>query len=185
MNLSPSRARAREVRPRIDPDVVGESALIVRTDYSDDAVWLDVVGMLDAEHPLGFRPDNHVVDDPAWAGATVEEVLAAAPGENGVVFLADAVTMLAPHPLLAVNTVTRADCEDDYEFAYEMSHGREFRVLPAGMSDVAVNLLIANTDFPDFAASAHTDPGGCYRGVAAHPRGAAALAALRDFLRGV
>jgi len=158
---------------------------VVRTDYSDDEAWLGVAALLEAEHPIGFRPDNHVVDDPAWAGASADEVLAAAPGENGVVFLADAATMLAPHPLVAVNTVTRADCEDDYEFAYEMSHGREFRVLPAGVADVAINLLIANTDFPEFAATARDDPDGCYRGVAAHPRGAEALAALRDFLRGI
>lgn len=173
------------MRPHIDPAVVGEAALIVRTDFSDDAAWRNLVAMLGAEHPLGFRPDNHVVDDRGWAGASADEVLAAAPGENGVVFLADAVTMRPPHPLLAVNTVTRDMCEDDYEFAYEMSHGREFRVLPAGVADVAVNLLIANTDFPDFAATAADDPDGWYRGVAAHPRGAAALAALRDFLRGV
>jgi len=173
------------VRPHIDPEVVGEAALIVRTDYSDDATWQDVVATLEAEHPLGFRPDNHFVDDPAWAGASADEVLAVAPGENGVVFLADAVTMRPPHPLLAVNTVTRDDCEDDYEFTYEMSHGREFRVLPGGVSDVAVNLLIANTDFPDFALTAKDDPDGWYRGVAAHPRGEEAMDALRDFLRGV
>ncbi|MFC4852635.1 DUF6924 domain-containing protein [Actinophytocola glycyrrhizae] len=173
------------MRPRIDPDDVGEAALVVRTDYSDDAAWLTVVALLETEHPLGFRPDNHFVDDPAWAGASAEEVLAAAPRENGVVFLADVATMAPPHPLLALNTVTRDECEDDYEFAYEMSRGREFRVLPAGVSDVAINLLIANTDFPDFAASAQDDPDGWYRGVAAHPRGAAAMAELRDFLRGI
>ena len=172
------------MRPHIDPEAVGEAALIVRTDYSDDLTWQDIVAVLAAEHPLGFRPDNHFVDDPAWAGATADEVLAAAPAENGVVFLADAATMLAPHPLLAVNTVTRDVCEDDYEFSYEMSHGREFRVLPAGVADVAVNLLIANTDFPDFASAAAADPDGWYRGVVAHPRGQVALAALRDFLRG-
>lgn len=158
---------------------------MVRTDFSDDQAWQAVVTMLDVEHPLGFRPDNHFVDDRAWSNASTDEVLAAAPGENGVVFLADAQTMRPPHPLLAVNTVTRADCEDDYEFAYEMGQGREFRVLPAGLADVAVNLLIANTDFPDFAAAAKDDPEGWYRGVAAHPRGEEALAALRDFLRGV
>ena len=172
------------MRPHIDPEAVGEAALIVRTDYSDDETWYDVAALLTAEHPLGFTPDNHFVDDPAWAGATVDEVLAAAPAENGVVFLADAVTMRAPHPLLAVNTVTREVCEDDYEFTYEMSHGREFRVLPAGVADVAVNLLIANTDFPDFAATASDDPDGHYRGIVAHPKGQVALAALRDFLRG-
>jgi hypothetical protein len=181
VNLSAGERRAVEVRPHIDLD--DDTTLVVRTDYTDEDAWRTVVALLDAEHPIGSMPVNHFVDDPAWGGATVDEILAVAPEAGGVVFVADAATMCAPYPLIAANAVTRDECEDDEEFAYEMSAGREFRVLPGGVADVYANLSIANSDFPDFAFQAQDDPDGYYRGLAATERGAAALAAMRDLLR--
>lgn len=171
------------MRPHIDADELGDSTLVVRTDYSDEEAWRTVVALLDTEHPIGFEPVNHYVDDPAWTGASVDEVLAVAPEAGGVVFIADADTMRAPYPLIAANTVTREDCEDDEDYAYEMQYGREFRVLPGGVADVYTNLSIVNSDFPDFAVQAQDDPEGYYRGLAATERGAAALAVLRDALQ--
>lgn len=180
VNPSVGGRRAGGVRP--DIHLEDDTTLVVRTDYTDDDAWRAVVALLDAEHPIGAIPVNHFVDDPAWDGATVDEVLAVAPEAGGVVFIADAATMRAPHPLVAANAVTREECEDDEEYAYEMSHGREFRVLPGGVADVYANLSIANSDFPDFAVQAQDDPDGYYRGLAATERGAAALAVVRELL---
>lgn len=180
LNLSARGRRAVDVRPDIDLD--DDTTLVVRTDYTDEDTWRTVMALLDAEHPIGSMPVNHFVDDPAWAGATVDEILAVAPESGGVVFIADAATMRAPHPLIAANAVTREECDDDEEYAYEMSAGREFRVLPGGVADVYTNLSIANSDFPDFALQAQDDPDGYYRGLAATERGAAALAMMRDLL---
>ncbi|MEU6171845.1 hypothetical protein ABZ832_07940 [Streptantibioticus parmotrematis] len=154
------------MRPIIDPADVGDAGLVVRTDYSSDVVWRTVAALLD-----GQQDDDgwvyHVVDDPAWAGASVDEVLTAAPKSDGVVYIADSATMRDPYPLLAVNTTAREDCEDDEEYDYQMQYGREFRVLPSGLVDVSANLAIANMDFPEFAAMAQADPHSCYRGSAA------------------
>ncbi|MGW6456092.1 DUF6924 domain-containing protein [Streptomyces sp. NPDC055078] len=150
------------MRPIIDPLDVGDAALVVRTDYSDDAAWRAVVALLDSQQDADVW-DSYVVDEPSWAGASVEDVLAAAPTSEDVVFIADSMTMRSPCPFLAVSTVTREDCEDDEEYEYELEYGREFRVLPDGLIDVSVNLAIANMDFHEFAATAQNDPDGWYR----------------------
>lgn len=154
---------------------------MVRTDYSDNDAWLAVVELLDAETPFTDAPVNHFVDDPAWAAASVDEVLAGTPDESAVVFVADATAMRAPYPLIAASTVTREDCEDDDEYAFEMEYGREFRVLPAGVAEVHANLFIANCDFPDLAAQAQED--GYYRGLAANEKAAPVLDKYREVLR--
>jgi hypothetical protein len=156
------------VRPQIKAGDVADATLVVRTDYSDQAAWRTVMELLNAPQFGGLEPLNTFVDDPAWDGASVDEVLAVAPDtSDGVVFLADAQTMRVPYPLIAANQLTREDCEDDDEYAYQIEYGREFRVLPAGVSDVSANLSIANMDFPEFAAMAHHDPADPYQGLAA------------------
>jgi hypothetical protein len=169
------------MRPTIDAAEVDDATLVVRTDYSDDEAWETLVLLLDSPQlPDHFEPVNYFVDDPAWHGATVDEVLDAAPDAGGVVFVADADAMRHPYPLLAVNTVTRADCADDDEYIYEMEFGREFRLLPAGVRDVSANLFVGNMDFPEFAEMAQDDPSGRYQGLAASKQGREALLALMN-----
>ncbi|HYQ66485.1 DUF6924 domain-containing protein [Actinophytocola sp.] len=155
----------------------GGVALIVRTSYADDAGWRSVVTALDTPPFVGAVPANQYVDDPAWDGATVDEVLAAVPSMFRVVFVADAAAMVAPHPLLAANTVRAEDCDDE-QYAYELENGREFRALPAGVYDVSANLFVDNMDFPEYAAMALRDPAGHYQGLAATDRGRMALDAF-------
>ncbi|MDQ0604950.1 hypothetical protein QF037_009295 [Streptomyces canus] len=63
------------------PAVTGRDefdALVVRIDYHDDQAWQDVAAAL--MQPWGDRQCEahvHFIDDPAWAGATVDEVLTA------------------------------------------------------------------------------------------------------------
>jgi hypothetical protein len=161
------------MRPLIDCAAAGEfDAVVVRTDYSDDAAWRVVADRL--AEPWGeddddFESSNHFIDDPAYAGATADEVLAAVAGGEApsAIFLADAETMRAPHPLLAVWTLTPADFPEEKHYAYEVSFGRDFRLVPAAVSEMHTNLALANMDFSDFSAAADVDPERIHRGFLA------------------
>ncbi|MFE6974330.1 DUF6924 domain-containing protein [Streptomyces sp. NPDC057682] len=152
------------------PAVTGRDefdALVIRTDYLDDQAWQDVMAAL--MEPWGdrqFEARVHVIDDPAWAGATVDEVLPAVCGDDNlaVIFLADRTTMQAEsHPLLAVTTLTREECVDEEDYEQLTEFGRDFRTIPAGLHDVHANLSIGNLGFEEYAAWAHDDPEGIYR----------------------
>jgi catechol 2,3-dioxygenase-like lactoylglutathione lyase family enzyme len=142
-------------------------ALVVRTDFSDEQAWQDVVTALAQPWRDGDPPStSHRVSDPAWDGASVDDVLAAL-GDDGVsiVFVADATTMHARHhPLLAVNTSTRADYENEADYAEDHQFGREFRIVPHEAAVVHANLALANMDFWEFAGVAVADADGVYRG---------------------
>jgi hypothetical protein len=144
-------------------------ALVIRTDYLDDHTWQAVAAAL--MEPWGDRPYEahvYVIDDPAWAGASVDEVLTAVRGDAdlAVVFLADRTTMQAKsHPLLAVTTLTREECMDAEDYEQLTEFGREFRTTPAGVHDVHANLSIGNLGFEEYAAWAHDDDEGIYRSL--------------------
>jgi hypothetical protein len=152
------------------PAVTGRDefdALVVRTDYQDDQAWQDVAAAL--MEPAGgrqYEAQVHFMDDPDWAGATVDEVLTVVSADRNlaVVFLADRTTMQAEsHALLAVTTMTREECVDDEDYEQLTEFGREFRTLPAGIHDVHANLSIGNLGFEEYAAWAHDDPERIYR----------------------
>jgi hypothetical protein len=127
-------------------------SLVLRTDFGDGAAW-DAV-RADIDRHAGEYPDAHYVDDPAYAGVTVEALVeadAAAPDRSRVtyLFLADAAALADPeHALLAVDLYTEP--------------GRTMRVLPRCFSDVSANLALGNMDFAEFADSA--DGAGTFRG---------------------
>jgi hypothetical protein len=149
------------MRPRIDRaghDFETE-ALVVRTDYSDDEAWQAVVDLLNQPND-GFPVRTHVVDDPAFAGASADEVkLSTMDADAGleVVFLADAVAMKRDHTLLAVSTRSQELEEGDLELS------SEFRLLPAVVNLMHVNLAIGHQDFWEFAFEAARHPDGVYR----------------------
>ncbi|WP_166026983.1 DUF6924 domain-containing protein [Streptomyces chilikensis] len=132
------------------------ATLVVRTDHRDPAAWQAVVSLLrDTADAPGGQPAVLLLDDPVWAGAGVEEVVAALRGDEdrGVVFLADAGTMRDPaHPLLAATLVTREECEDDEEYAAHVGFGAAFRVTPAAAHEVHADVAIGNLGFEEFAA---------------------------------
>ncbi|MFG2475070.1 DUF6924 domain-containing protein [Streptomyces fagopyri] len=155
------------------PAVVGRDefdALVVRTDYHDDVSWQAVTVAL--AKPWGDRGDGryaaglHLLDDPAWAEAGVDDVVAAVRADENlaVVFVADGTTMrTAHHALLAVTTLTREECEDDEDHRRLTEFGRSFRTVPAGVHDIHANLSIGNLGFEEYAALAHDEPEGIYR----------------------
>ncbi|MER7179162.1 hypothetical protein ABT404_06725 [Streptomyces hyaluromycini] len=142
-------------------------ALVVRTDYEDDRAWQDVTAALMAPWGDGvYEACVHLVDDPAWADAAVDEILPAVSADENlaVVSLADRTTMRTEsHPLLAITTLTREECADDEDYEQLTEFGTEFRTTPAGVHDVHANLSIGNLGFEEYAAWAHDDAEGIYR----------------------
>ncbi|MFD9003757.1 DUF6924 domain-containing protein [Streptomyces sp. NPDC059582] len=152
------------------PAVTGRDefdALVVRIDYVDDQAWQDVVAaLMEAWGDGQYEAHVHFIDDPAWSGATVDEVLTAVRGDDNVavVFLADRTTMQAEnHPLLAVTTLTREECVDEEDYEQLTEFGSDFRTIPARLHEVYANLSIGNLGFEEFAAWAHDDPEGIFR----------------------
>ncbi|WP_329281363.1 DUF6924 domain-containing protein [Streptomyces sp. NBC_01451] len=156
------------------PEIVGRGefdALVVRTDYGDEAAWQAVAAEL--AQPWGddgeFEASVHLIDDPAWADLGPDEVLNAARRDENlsVVFLADRVTMQSVHhALLALDIAEEEDEDLDpkyYQAIIDSPQPREFRTVPAGVHDVHANLSIANMDFAEFAEAASADPDRTYR----------------------
>ena len=142
-------------------------ALIFRTDYADDEAWRSIAAALTAPWgPEGYEAHVHFVDEPAWADATVEEVLAAVSWNEyvGIVFIADHMTMVADHhALLAVTTLSPDDLGEDH-YRWETKFGREYRTVPAEVQGIQANENVANMDFNEFAGAAQEEPDRVFRG---------------------
>ena len=127
------------------------TSLVLRTDFSDDAVWEEVQAVIDGAHE--YRQATYASDS-RHAGASVQALIDADADAGEAekltsVFLADAETMADPeHALLAV------DLYDE--------PGRTFRVPPRWFADISANLCLANMDFYEFADA--LDASGTYRG---------------------
>jgi hypothetical protein len=125
-------------------------ALVLRTDFSDEAVWEAVRAASTAPSADGFWANLSFVSAPTFADLTPEHV-AALPraGYRSFLFLVDSVTITDPEmPLVAVDLLHEP--------------GRWFRVIPAEMWSIENNLSIANMDFFEFADN--VDPDGVFRG---------------------
>jgi hypothetical protein len=129
-----------------------ENALVLRTDFSDQAAWQKIcqrirkpVGL------LGFRANIEFLDDPAYNGISVEQLLAKIPKDynHSFIILADSKTMQAPdHPLLVVELYDQP--------------GQNFRTIPRAVQAIENNLSLGNMDFEDFTSA--LDPDGIFRG---------------------
>ncbi|MFF2773876.1 DUF6924 domain-containing protein [Streptomyces sp. NPDC058052] len=155
---------------RVLPESDGRDAfdaLVIRTDFSDDGQWQAVVRELhlpwgdDGEFPASVR----VVDDPAWSGATADEVFAAVEEDEDlpVVFLADRRTMESPvRALLALTTSWEDRSGLDpvyYQDLIDRPNPREFRAVPAAVHPVHTCVSLGNMGFAEFAATAAESPG--------------------------
>jgi hypothetical protein len=128
-----------------------EQAVVLRTDFSDEACWRSVRAEVLAETVDGFRAYVDVIEDPAFDGFGTDEVLAAVGDDYrwGYLVVGDRVTMTeAEHPFLVLDLLHE--------------RGRSFRALPREIQSIENNLSIANMDFSEFADSA--SPDGVFRG---------------------
>jgi hypothetical protein len=128
------------------------NAVVVRTDFSSPQCWLKVCQEMLAESDEGFRAYVEIIDDEAFDGYDVDQVLASIGDdyEYNFVIIADRQTLTgAEHALLVV------DLSDE--------PGRSFRALPHEVQSVENNLSIANMSFFEFADTADQN-GGIFRG---------------------
>ena len=126
-----------------------KKSIVLRTDFTDDAVWSDVCSAIST--PAGkFRVSVEFVSDPQFDRLTVDRLLDLVPpsSKKTFIFLVDEQTISDPeHPILTVDLF--------------QDKGRTFRVIPAQLAAVENNLAIANMDWEDFALN--TDKDGVFR----------------------
>jgi hypothetical protein len=161
---APSAAPAPPVAGPAEPPLAvegydGMNPLVIRTDFTDEDAWDQVVGELRAPWVNDDPSYPYLISDPRYAGAPAERVLqdvhAALPGWDpsvpGAIFIADSNTMHEKgHPLLAVSTERDGEpfAADEEEFV------TQFRLLPNAAVEISLNLGIGNMDFDDFAGDA-------------------------------
>ncbi|MCL7429368.1 hypothetical protein [Streptomyces sp. YS415] len=144
------------------------AAVIVRTDFTDEIAWRQVVEELDRS-ALDDDPAKaySVIDAPELGDSDTDTVLAAIEANEtlrdtlSVVFVADGTTMRSGlRALLALTTVSWDDTDDE---ALDDEYGTEFRTVPGGVHEIHANLTVGNMGFDEFASSAEEDPDGVYR----------------------
>jgi hypothetical protein len=126
----------------VSPLPATRCALVVRTDFSDDAAWRSVVDAMLAPTEEDFQASLDLLDDPAYRDQTTAQLVGQVPEdyEHSFLIVVDALTINAPrHPVVVV---------DLYE-----DPGRVFRAVPRAVQAIENNLSIANMDFADFADS--------------------------------
>lgn len=134
-----------------------ENALVLRTDFSDQAAWEQLCAEI--RKPVGiFRFLAYVddLDDAQYADITKEQLLQLLPPKynHSFIIVADRMTMThGEHPLLII------DLFDDSK--------RDFRAVPKQIQGIENNLSIANMDFEDFADNVDQD--GIFRGFPGDP----------------
>jgi hypothetical protein len=105
-------------------------------------MWVAIVDATTRENPDGFVANLAVVDDQAWAGASVQDVITAHAGDNvrvvAFVFDAAAASDKERHALLCIDLASKKV--------------RTMRVLPTEVWSVENNLSLGNMEWRDFAS---------------------------------
>ena len=152
--VKPRSKRRRKPNAAITREMLtASSPLLIRTDFSSDALWVEVrdaatatVSIESGEGGGGYdaAPDVQVVDDVQFDGQSAEEIVALPwPNEGPLYcFVVDSDTITdSEHPILAIDL---SGFEDGT---------RTFRVIPEAMAMVEMNLSIANLGFEDYGQS--------------------------------
>ena len=126
-----------------------KSALLVRTDFTDDAAWESLCQAVQEPNKDGFRAYVDCLSDRAYEGLTVDELVPLAPKGHRIAFLADRVALFDPErPVLVVTLKTEP--------------GKTLRVIPSQMCVVENNLWTGNMHIDEFVN--YADPDGIFRG---------------------
>lgn len=126
-------------------------SFLVRTSFTDDEPWIDLLTFVLTENQDGFRAYVRAIDDKAWDGASWEQVREAALTANNnaaVLFIVDRPALGTGYPIQVI---------DLHE---ESRH--PFRCIATELWGVDNNLNISNMDWEDFSES--TDDEGVFRG---------------------
>lgn len=127
-----------------------ESALVLRTDFSDEPAWKSLCKSLQNPEEE-FNPSLHFISDPEFDGLTVDKLpsLLSEDSSQTFAFIVDRTALThSGNPVLVI------DLHD--------KPGQMFRVSASALGDVANNLSVANMDFDDFAKAVDKD--GVFRG---------------------
>lgn len=125
------------------------AALVIRTDFSDDAAWGSIRAKIEAPVDT-FLADVQFIEDEEYRDISKAGLLTLLAGSNRTfVMVVDRVATLPPdNAVLVINL-----------FA---DPGREFRAIPSQIQSVENNLSLANMDFVEFDESVGED--GVFRG---------------------
>jgi hypothetical protein len=123
-----------------------DAAPVIRTDFSDEALWRKLKQDVSATNSMGFSANVQFIDESQYDGLTGQELLQRIPGLNeyGCIFVADRITMTSVEHHLLVLDPSNPD-------------GKTFRVIPAEAWGVENNLSIANMDYYEFANAVDSD----------------------------
>jgi len=130
---------------------------VIRTDFSDQAAWERVKAEISWVTPDEFNAYVTYVDDPAFAGLTVTELLECGPDRatHALLLVVDETTIQSPeHPILVVDLGSEPVQANDWPGE---PAGRSFRALPHTIQEIENNLSIANMDWEEFADSVDDD----------------------------
>jgi hypothetical protein len=121
----------------------------IRTDFSNDAAWHEVVARAKRLSPEGFQANLQIIDPADFSGIEAPRLRGLAADTNhAAIFVADEITMTEPERhVLCIDL---------------LGWGRSFRVVPEELRGLENNLSIANMDFDEFADSVEDD--GVFRG---------------------
>lgn len=129
-----------------------DNPLVLRTDFSNTAVWEEICATI--RQPVGdfgFMANVEFFDDADYYHLHKDQLLKLIPPDyhHSFIMLVDEASIAQPdHPLLIINLYERTGCE--------------FRAVPKQIQAIENNLSIANMDFEDFAGS--VAPDGVFRG---------------------
>jgi len=124
---------------------------MVRTNYSNEAAWVELRRQAEARREDGFRANLYFYSDPLLGDLTTDQLvdLVKSGPFRTFFFVADDETLANPeHPVIAVDIHGQP--------------GRTFRVIPSALWSVENNLAIFNMDFFEFADNVDAD--GVFRG---------------------
>lgn len=127
-----------------------EATPLIRTDFTSDEAWREVVEAATGTSEHGFRANLAIVESEAFQDADLRA-------------LAELAESTTQHVLLVVaDTLTMTDPERTLLCIDPLSHGECFRVIPSELWGMENNVSLANMDFAEFASAA--DPDGVFRG---------------------
>ena len=123
---------------------------VVRTDFGEQRAWEAICAEIERPSDEGFLAQVEFIEDRAFDGATLGQLLAAVPAEYPHTFMVvvDRDTVVGrEHPLLVVNLYDGLGSEV----------GAAFRCVPSAIQGIENNLSIANMDFEEFAGAVDGD----------------------------
>jgi hypothetical protein len=134
----------------------GYGAPLIRTDFTNQAAWDDLCGMIRQSAPEGLLTDMQIVDDPSYQGVTSQQILTLVPPDCEYSYLAlvDEITT-ASQVRTQDRTLLIIDLDDE-------DPGGQFRTVASELASIDANLSTANLDFHDYADGVGED--GVYRG---------------------